>query len=348
MKRRVLSLIITLALCLNVCPVWVLAADGGGAVALSIGPGESSYIMSSDDSLSYTYEVKNNYLIDTQGHTLSGSQSSVIRVTGTGALNLTGKVVTKSGVGVEVQSGGSLNITGENTYIEGSTYALDIAAGAAVRLSAGEYLGNQAAIRVADGNFAALLADGCAYFDENNRPVLPTDSVNTMPRRVFVRPCTDHEKQSCSHTPGTTTHTWTCPYCATEMLETCMFTIARDGTGTCVCGNTLQITVNEAALADLAYDGAFKPGDGAVTVALTDGSGKALAQDTDYSVEYDIQKDAGEVTVTVTGITFEGTFTNTYPVDRDQTPVLAWSSAVKALDYDGSRVEASEIGRAHV
>ena len=123
MKRRVLSLIITLALCLNVCPVWVLAADGGGAVALSIGPGESSYIMSSDDSLSYTYEVKNNYLIDTQGHTLSGSQSSVIRVTGTGALNLTGKVVTKSGVGVEVQSGGSLNITGENTYIEGSTYA---------------------------------------------------------------------------------------------------------------------------------------------------------------------------------------------------------------------------------
>ena len=28
MKRRVLSLVITLALCLNLCPVWVLAAEG--------------------------------------------------------------------------------------------------------------------------------------------------------------------------------------------------------------------------------------------------------------------------------------------------------------------------------
>lgn len=30
MKRRVLSLMITLALCLNLCPVWVLAAGEGG------------------------------------------------------------------------------------------------------------------------------------------------------------------------------------------------------------------------------------------------------------------------------------------------------------------------------
>ena len=29
MKRRVLSFILILALCLNLCPVWVLAADAG-------------------------------------------------------------------------------------------------------------------------------------------------------------------------------------------------------------------------------------------------------------------------------------------------------------------------------
>lgn len=62
----------------------------------------------------------------------------------------------------------------------------------------------------------------------------------------------------------------------------------------------------------------------------------------------DIQsiKDAGQATVTVTGITFNGTFVRTYTVSQDK-PTLEWDTVTKpapiTVNYDGEPVEKSDL-----
>ncbi|USF27523.1 hypothetical protein N510_002475 [Firmicutes bacterium ASF500] len=310
-------------------------ADKLGAVAED----GKTYILSANETFDSPYVISKPTIIDTKEFTLFGTGSSAVQVTGTGDLEIRGKVESNK-VGVEVLSGGTLRITEPGTNVKSGTYALDIASGGVVQLSAGEYYGKIAAIRAADNNFADFLAPGYAYFDENGSPILPENMATVKANTVVVGECTDHTGKTYKHTPGTTEHTWTCPACGTEDTEPCTFDF-EDKNGTCaLCGNTLTIEVDENDLTDLVYDGTIQPEDVKITVTLTDGSNKVLVKGTDYEVKYEPRKDAGEIKVTVTGITFNGTFTKTYTVDPDR-PVLAWDTTPVEVDYDGEPVEAS-------
>ena len=299
------------------------------------------YILSANETFNSPHVVSGLTIINTKEFTLFGTGSSAIQVTENGDLELIGKVDSKA-VGVEVLSGGTLRVTDLGTDVHSGSYALDIASGGTVQLSAGRYYGKNAAIRTADGDFAALLAPGCAYFDGDGNPILPGDMADAT--TVVVGECTGHAGKSYAHTTGTTEHTWTCPACGTEDTEPCTFDF-EDKDGTCaLCGNTLTIEVDENDLTDLVYNGTIQPEDVKITVTLTDGSNRVLVKGTDYEVKYEPRKDAGEIKVTVTGITFNGTFTKTYTVDPDQ-PALVWDTSVMPapveVDYDGEPVEAS-------
>lgn len=283
------------------------------------------------------YEVSIDLLVDTNGYTLRGINCSAIRVVAGGSLYLVGNVVSEKGAGVEVQSGGFLSIT-ENADISGKTYGLDVASGAEVRLSSGTYTGETAAIRAADGSLAGLLEPGCAYFVGGN-PVLPAMAASAA--SVTVGSCT--HTYSYTKVSGSPTHTRTCAVCGAFNSEKCTFDFDENGHGTCreQCGNSLTIAVNGD---DLVYDGTSQPVN--VTPAVTLGDGTVLAKDTDYSVDCSARVDVGTVTVTVSGITFNGTFTETYSIKQDQ-PELKWDTSAKpapiGVDYDGSPVEASDL-----
>ena len=79
--------------------------------------------LTDDDTRSTPYEVSIPALFDTASFTLTnnstdstGPNSTAILVTGTGKLELRGKVVSQRGIGVKVESGGTLTVIG-NTSI---------------------------------------------------------------------------------------------------------------------------------------------------------------------------------------------------------------------------------------
>ena len=298
--------------------------------------------MDGDWNRAEPYSFKRPQRFITYSFTLTVTDTSAIQVTGTGKLYLlgSGKVISKKGAGIEVQTGGFLSIA-ENVTIEGGTYALDIASGAEVHLSAGTYTGKIFAIRTEDGDFDALLEPGYTWVDAEGNRIQPENA-----KTVTVGQCTDHSNKSYVHDAGTTTHKWTCNACKKEESEPCTFEFQQDGTGTCVCGNGVEIVVDEDDLRDLIYDGTLKPADVKITVTLTDGSNTVLVKDSDYKVIYDPRVDAGEIVVTVTGITFNGTFTKTYTVSQDR-PALEWNTTAKPVpvevDYDGQPVEAGDL-----
>ncbi len=325
--------------------LWDQIDELGAAVQSDTGFASSQTdTLESDQTISAPHVIAKSMTIDTNGHTVTATNTSVIQITGSGGLYLTGggRIVSKNGAGVEVMSGGLLSIDETGVDISGTTYALDIASDAEVQLSGGTYFGKKAAIRADD--FAALLAPGYVYFDAAGNAILPADMAAA--RTVVVGQCMDHSDKSYGHDAGTVTHTWTCSACGKTESERCKFEFQQDGTGACVCGNGLAVVVDERDLTDMVYDGEIKPEEVGITVTLTDGSNKELVKGTDYKVDYDPRKDAGEVTVTVTGLTFEGTFTRIYLVDQDQ-PVLEWDTVSKPVpvevDYDGEPVEAGDL-----
>ena len=313
--------------------------DETGLAALSGSSTDSNWNLTEDATLNKTYEVTAPWTLNTKTYTLTGNGSPAIQVTETGELYLEGTVISPNGVGVEVQTGGVLSITDSGTFIKSRSYAVDIASGAEARLSGGKYetLGGEGktAIRTADGDLAALLEPGCAYFDDNGNLLLPNDAAEA--RIIVIKQCSDHSGKVYTHTSGTTEHAWACPYCGAEETEPCTFTFDEEGNGTCdFCGNSAAIRIDESDLADLVYDGSIKPEEVEITVTLGDGSGKELVKGTDYKVDYEPRKDAGEIKVTVTGITFNGTFIKTYTVEQDQ-PGIKWDASTAELDYNSER-----------
>lgn len=306
-----------------------------------------------------TYELKENkdekepYVVDypitliTNGNTWTGLQSSTIQVMENGKLYLGdgGAIVSKKGAGVEAQSGGFLSVAEPGTAITGTTYALDIASGAEVHLSAGTYSGGVAAIYMADGNYADLLEEGFAFFDGGNA-ITPENLANA--KTLTVGQCTNHAKGDYTAVDGSPTHTWSCACCGAIGTEKCTFNFVQDGNGTSTCAdchNSLTIAVDESDLSNLVYDGTVKPEDVDVTVTLTgpDNKTTTLTKETDFSVNIEKITDAGQAKVTVTGITFNGTFVKTYTVKPDK-PGLSWGdSNPVTVNYDGAPVEAGDL-----
>lgn len=299
---------------LSPCAALLDQMDGLESAALSdtTSVEDTQFELQDNTSSDRTYVVSKPVVMLTNGYTLTVGPNAV-QITGAGELEIRGggTIISKNGTGVEVQSGGSLNIT-ESMTVNGSQYALDIASGAHVRLSAGTYYGAVAAIRVADGNVGDLLEPGYICLDSSGNPISAEEMAAA--KQITVGPCTDHSDRTYTHDIGTTRHTWTCLACKMTGSEPCTFDFAEDGTGTCACGNGLTVAVNESDLSDLVYDGTMKPEQVRVTVTLTDGSNQVLIKDTDYTVDVVPITNAGQATVTVTGITFNGTFVKTYTV----------------------------------
>ncbi len=339
MKRRVVSFITMLALFLNLCPIWALAAEPQETVTLIENTVfEKPYVVSKTVKLDTTAQ-----------YTLTGTDSAAIQVTGTGVLTLSGTVVSENGAGVEVQSGGQLYLE-EPINITGATYALDIAEGATVRLAPGTYSGTAAAIRMASGNYADLLGTGYAFLGGDGNPISPELLANATTLTVgqCTKHSTDHTSRIYACEPGKTTHTWTCKYCKATGSEPCTFSFVQDGdgTGTCAdCGNGLAIDVNQDDLSNLVYDGTVKPEQVRVTVTLTDGT--VLTKGTDFNVNIEKITNAGQATVTVTGITFNGTFVKTYTVEQAQ-PGISWDNTSYTTNYDGSAVTAGELPQINI
>lgn len=332
---------------LSACLALLEQIEGMEAEAQSTASGHSGaedtgWTLENDHTFAAPYVVSKTYKINTSEYTLIGTGEAVIQVSGTGVLDFKGAIKSQKGVGVEVLSGGVLRIS-EQVNIRGQSYALSVASGGKAHLSAGTYFGKVSAIWVEDGNYAALLEEGYAYFDENGNPIQPEDMADAL--TVVVQQCTEHNK-TYTHNENAPTHTWSCSACQLKETEKCTFTFLQDGTGKCdFCGRTIAIVVDEDALSNLVYDGKLKPEQVGVTVTL-DSSGKELVRDTDYEVDIQSIKDAGQATVTVTGITFNGTFVRTYTVSQDK-PTLEWDTVTKpapiTVNYDGEPVEKSDL-----
>ena len=332
---------------LSPCAALLDQIDGMGSAVL-----DGGYNLAEDETFENPFVINVPATIETNGHTWTGKGECAIRVTGTGKLYLTGggKVISRSGIGVEVQSGGFLSVVEPTTYIKGMTLGLDIASGAEVHLSAGTYEGSTAAIRTADGDFGALLEDGCAYYDEGGNWIPPENMATA--KKVIVKQCTDHSKE-CVPNRGLPTHDWTCSICGATGTEECTFGFAQGTTGTCgSCNNEITVTVDRDSLKALAFDETVKPENGAVTVRVKDATAD-LVLDTDYTVSYETRANVGEasftVTVTVTGKAYNGIFTEDYKFTEAEleTPVLEWDtmsiSVPVEVDYDGSPVEKDDL-----
>ena len=264
--------------------------DGAGAEVLATS-GAVTETIDTDKNDAPQKEVTSDIIISiVNGKTYTVKSANAVVVTSTGTLEITGEgtIISQKGVGVEVQAGGSLCVTGSGITIKGMTNALNIASGSNVQLSTGTFVSATAptaAIYTADGDYAALLADGCAYFDANNMPVSPAD-VATL-SRVTVKQCTDHLDRTYTHIPGTLTHSWTCSYCGTTGSEACTFTFDTEGNGTCDhCKNELTIAFDPNDLAELVYSGTIEPKDVGITFTLSNGTALTLEGEKDYTAKY--------------------------------------------------------------
>ena len=339
MKRRAISFITVLALCLSLCPMRALAAYDVN----------KTFTLTENMTDSVTYDVAIPLLFDARGYSYTISGHTAVSVKSTGRLYLTtGRIESTGGAGIEVQTGGRLYADKPDMTVVGTTYGLDIFSGAAAELSGGTFTGGTAAIRAED--YRALLASTgdthYAYFDEGGNPIplfdangdaIPSTKM-TVEKTVAVKECTDHVYSYKANT-GAPTHDGTCMYCGAKIGPLpCTFDFDESGYGKCTaeCGHTLSIdiTINRN---DLTYNGENRPPENGVAVEVTlyngTDSSETLIRDTDYVVEYTPRVNADEtVTVTVADITYRWDYQNyrwayqkPFRIIRD-TPAITWKS----------------------
>lgn len=224
------------------------------------------------------------------------------------------------GVGI---SGGTVNISGG--VISGEEMGLWVRNFGKAVLSGGTLIGRYAVSINADASVTLknLLAEGYAYH-RNNLPVtkaegwvdssntwgeVSLDTKATLTGTVTVKKCNHTGEGVCeyTHATGTTTHQQTCLACGKKWdEENCSYT-----NGGCACGSTLAVTLPDNL--DLTYTGTAQTPE--VTV-MVDGTA-ALAVNTDYSVAYDNNINAGNTAkVTVTGTAFNGTVEKTFAIKK--------------------------------
>ena len=343
MKRRAISLVIALALCLSLCPVRVLAADDTDP-----GPSEVQEFFA-DKTVANTFEITTSKRIDTYGHTVTVSAQPAVSVKSTGRLYLTsGTIKSASGTGIEVLSGGFLRVDQAGMNVVGTTYGLNISSGSTVRLSGGTFTGGTSAICAADDDYSALLVTGYAFYDESGNPLLPNAGNVYGVKTVTVKACVNHVYGYTAN-PGVPAHTRTCLYCGTADTEPCTFNFDETGDATACahCAHTLEITVNPV---EEKYDGSPKPSNNVVVTVMLDGNTR-LAEGSDYTVERPTRVVVGETVITVTGVTsaavvtYYGTaYTKTFSVVR-ATPEIKWTAGETVsvtVPYDGNPVDETD------
>ena len=328
MKRRAVSFITSLALCLGLCSTWALAATSEKITKTGDtqnGPALTITHPTVFDGGGYTYTVPNKTAFSVE----SGGSLTIIN----------GTIKSGSDAGVEVKSGGSLTVSDSNVTVIGATIGLDISSGASVELSGGTFkASNVKGVAILADDYASLLATGYAFFDESGEPIPLTDvGAKNM---VSVQTCADHVYDVYTPTSGAPTHDWTCLACGTKGTTPCSFRFNENGEGACAdCGHTLEITIvpNSAV-----YDGALKPDTDPVKVML-DGTTR-LTKGDHYTVDYTARADVGEVVITVDGKIYTGdwTYTAVFSVTKAQ-PVITWNTVPEPLYYNGAQVDRTVV-----
>lgn len=117
--------------------------------------------------------------------------------------------------------------------------------GRSVGLAAGTYSGNGTAVSItAEGvTLADLLAEGYAFYDENDHLIALEDGQKELPGTATVKQCT-HDPNACAYVPAvgdTERHTKTCLACGSSQgEEACTYEYesvdANTHKGVCVCG----------------------------------------------------------------------------------------------------------------
>ena len=318
MKRRVISFITSMALCLSLCTTWALADNQD--VTLNEDMVGSAYI-------DITYPM----MFDGRGHTYTvPDETAAIVVEDGGSLELRDvKLNAKIGTGVQLR-GGSLTVNDTKVTVTGLTYGLDFSSGATAQLSGGTFTGEIAAVRAEDG-YASLLVTGYAFFDKSGNPLLPGD----VPGQgtVTVKECTAHEYDYTANN-GSPTHNGICKYCRTEVTgEDCTFSFTDSNWAKCNhCGHTITAAIT---VGDLVYDSTDKAANVSVSVTLDDGTPLTEGSDFEKKVEPASRVDVGEFTVTVTSQKYGFTYQQTFHVAQAQ-PVITWkNTAPVAVDYNG-------------
>ena len=336
---------------LSPCADLLEQLDGMGAAVLvdGVDPNHRDYRLTANESFNTPFIVEVPTTIDTNGYILTGSKTTAVQVIAPGTLSIIGRgtILSRAASGVEVQPDGILRVEDPDVSIKGTTYGLEVASGADVKLSAGLYQGLTAAIKVADDDFAALLEPGYAYFNEEGQLIPLADMAAATVVRVGQ--CTDQSKEYAIN-EGLPNHTWTCLACGGTGTEECTFDFTQGETGTCSsCANEITVTVDRNSLKVLAYDETVKPQNGTVTVNVKDAAAD-LILDTDYTVTYETRANVGDasftVTVTVTGEAYSGTFTKDYTFDKGdlEKHVLEWeTNGPVELAYDGSPAEKGDL-----
>lgn len=297
------------------------------------------YELAEDESSGKSFDVDADQIFDAKAYTYTATKTSALIVLSGGKLTLRGSAVTSQrGAGVEVRGGGSLIVDDPRLVVTGTTYGLDVSSGAEVHLSGGTFTG-KTAVRAADGKYDALLAPGYAYFDISGNPIPLADVAKA--KTVVIQQCTAHLYGYASDM-GAPTHSWTCAACGKNVSsEPCTFDFDASGTAECAhCGNRITISVDETSLGGLIYNGQEQTANVALTVALSDGT--VLPKDIDYEVSCSTRTDVGEITVTVAGKTYNGTFTKTYSVTQAQ-PTVKWNSSTCNVNYSGSSVKVTDL-----
>ena len=238
--------------------------------------------------------------------------------------------------GVYVQTG-KLIVTGDAVVIEntGGGTGLGVGYNAEVQLSGGTYEGGTAAIEIyqGTGTLAGLLnqegTSRVAYYKDNTTLVTEGLDGQTLPSGSYtVKACT-HAYQY-AHTPGTTTHSQTCPACGdAKISENCSYDAE---TGRCACGSTLAVTLSGAA--GLVYNGSSHTPD--VTVTL---DGTELTAGTDYTVVYVDNVNAGTDTAAVT-VTGNGNYRfeikKTFSIEKAEQENFAVEAVTKPYEKNGT------------
>ena len=340
MKRRAICFITALALCLGLCPIQALAADGIKKV----------YSLTENMTDTETYSVTTSMRFDAKGYSYTVSADPAVLVKSAGRLYLTyGRIESTEGAGIKVETEGFLCVDQEGMTVAGTTYGLDIASGGEAQLSGGTFTGEVAAIRAEDYRVLLASTDDIhyAYFDNDGNRISLFDAdgsqmpSTTMPgeKAVTVKACKDHDYTYRAN-GNEPTHNGTCIYCGAKTGPLpCTFRFNNSNHATCKdsCGHTLDITVSPA---EEVYNGTDKPSDNVLVTVKLDG---ALLDNSHYTVDRPTRVDVGDTLITVTGVTYNGTYTKTFSVTQ-ATPVITWARTESvAVDYDGSPVDASDL-----
>ncbi len=284
-------------------------------------------------------QTGNSFTLELNGHTISSDANTIyigrqetLTITGIGTItgkingiyvegtaDIQGGIIIGRNTGIYVQDATSLKISG-NVEVRGDGYGLYIyGSNVDIALSGGTYTSNSAGIywearQDTPLNLLDLLDntkdEKYAYF-RGNQPITEglksiafgTLQMAPLNKTVTINPCTDHV-WSVEHITNTGTHNQTCKACAlTETAVPCTYDYKGNETtqtGTCICGSTVEITLNGAQ--ELVYD--KTPHTPAVTVTR---DGEELTAPDDYTLDYTDNTDVGTASVTIKGASDKNT-----------------------------------------